>query len=144
MQLVRSFEPESSAQVGFGVRVLLVSADDQSGLIASRLASLGSMIECATEVFTGLEAMHNDPAGYELFVLDCDTCGGIETGIKAVSMLAGTSRHIPAILVSQDCKLQVFSEDPNKPTILRAPLTAVSLRVGFEHALRDRLAMRMI
>ena len=144
MQLVRSFEYDNSAQVGFGVRVLLVSAHDQSGQIATRLASLGSVIEFATEVFTGLESIHNDPAGYELFVLDCDSCGGIEAGLKAVSMLAGTSRHIASILVSQECRLQVFSEDRHKPTILRAPLSAVSLRVGFEHALRDRLAMRMI
>jgi hypothetical protein len=28
------------------------------------------------------------------------------------------------------------------PVTLRAPVSAVSLRVGFEHALRDRLAWR--
>lgn len=144
MQLVRSFEYGSAAQVGFGVRVLLLSTQDRSGLIATRLASLGSAIEFSTELFSALEAIINDPADYGLFVLDCDCFGGIEAGQRAVAMLAGLSRHIPSILVSQACEIQVFSEDPGKPTILRAPLSAVSMRVGFEHALRDRLALRMI
>lgn len=144
MQLVRSFEHQTSAQVGFGIRVMLLTREDQNGLIATRLAGLGSAIEFASELFGGLEAVIDDPAGYGLFVLDCDSFDGIEAGRKAVALLAGMSRHIPSILISTECRAQVFSEERSSPTILRAPLSAVSLRVGFEHALRDRLAMRMI
>jgi len=48
------------------------------------------------------------------------------------------------ILVSRDCPNQVFPAERRAPIVLRAPLSAVSLRVGFEHALRDRLALRVI
>lgn len=143
MQLVRSFERQHSAQVGFGIRTMLLSAEDRIGPITKRLAGLGSVIEHATEMFASLEAMINDPADYGLFVLDCDAFDGIEAGKKAVCMLSAVTRSIPSILISRECKVQVFSEERAHPTILRSPLTAVSLRVGFEHALRDRLAIRI-
>jgi hypothetical protein len=38
--------------------------------------------------------------------------------------------------------VQVFPEDRSAPILLRAPLSAVSLRVGFEHALRERRLWR--
>ena len=144
MQLIRSFEHEDAAQVGFGIRVLLLSAELDDGPIAGRLAGLGSKIEHAQEIYAGLAAMIDDPAGYGLFVLDCDSFGGIEAGRKAVLMLDDTARRIPVILVSRDCGQQSFPEERGTPTILRAPLSAVSMRVGFEHALRDRLATRLM
>ncbi len=46
------------------------------------------------------------------------------------------------ILISRDCAAQVFPDDPLDAVQLRAPLSAVSLRVGFEHALRERMFWR--
>jgi hypothetical protein len=57
-------------------------------------------------------------------------------------MLGEVARRLPVILVSRECQQQQFPEDRGDAVVLRAPLSAVSLRVGFEHALRDRLLMR--
>ncbi len=144
MQLVRSFEYNHAAPVGFGVRALLVSGVTADNLIRHRLAGLGSVVEMTDDLFIGLEAVLEDPAGYGLLVIDCDAIGGIDAGRRAFAMLGEMSRRMPVILVSSECKDQMFPEDRSAPVTLRAPLSMVSMRVGFEHALRDRLSIRMI
>ncbi len=144
MQLIRSFDQDNAALVGFGIRVMLLSKQSQEGPLARRLAGLGGMLEHCQEMYEALEAVIEDPAGYGLFVLDCDEFGGIEAGRKAVTMMGELARRIPVILISKECQDQSFPQDRGAPTMLRAPLSSVSLRVGFEHALRDRLAVRLI
>jgi hypothetical protein len=141
MQVVRSFEQEDAALVGFGIRVMLVTGQPDTGPITRRLAGLGGQVELSHELFEGLAAVIDDPAGYGLLVMDCDTIGGLEAGLRAFSMLGETARRLPVILISSDCAKQTFPEERNAPTLLRAPLSAVAARVGFEHALRDRLAV---
>lgn len=141
MQLIRSFPHGQAAQVGFGIRVMMVTQQGEGGVIAARLAGLGSLLEVTDEVFAGLEAVIDDPLGYGLFVLDCDCVGGIAAGRRAVAMLTGGRRRVPVILISRECTVQSFPEDRDSPTLLRAPVSAVALRVGFEHALRERLAL---
>lgn len=143
MQVVRSFKSDDATHVGFGIRSMLLTDQGESGPIASRLAGLGSKVEVSQELFSALEALIEDPAGYGLFVMDCDCFGGIGAGRKAVALLGGLARRVPVILVSAECGQQVFPENRGEPTMLRLPLSAVSLRVGFQHALRDRLTMRM-
>ena len=142
MQLVRSFDQSHAAQVGFGIRVLLVTADLQSP-VRQKLAGLGSLVELTADLFQGLESAIDDPADYGLFVIDCDSIGGLAAGRRAFSMLGEVARRLPVILISGDCQQQQFPEDRSSAVVLRAPLSAVSLRVGFEHALRDRLLMRV-
>jgi len=43
----------------------------------------------------------HDPAGYALFVIDCDSFGGLELGRKAVAMMAEAAGRVPVILVSR-------------------------------------------
>ena len=143
VQVIRSFKAENATPVGFGVRTMLLTNQNEDGPIASRLGGLGSKVEAARELFAALEALIEDPAGYGLFVRDCDGFGGVDAGIKAVAMLGGLARRIPVILVSAGFSTQTFPEDRGEPTCLRAPISVVSLRVGFEHALRDRLALRI-
>lgn len=144
MQLVRSFEHTHAAPVGFGIRALLVTGMMADNVIRHRLAGLGSVVEMTDDLFIGLEAVLEDPAGYGLLVIDCDSIGGIDAGRRAFAMLGEMSRRMPVILVSSECKDQMFPEDRSAPVTLRAPLSMVSMRVGFEHALRDRLSIRMI
>lgn len=143
MQLVRSFEHGNAALVGWGIRVMLVTTDGADGVTARRLASLGGQVETVDELFTALGAVMDDPLGYQLLVIDADCIGGIEAGRRAFSMLGNAATKVPVILVSRDCAEQTFPEDRSTPAMLRAPLSAVSLRVGFEHALRDRLSARL-
>ena len=144
MQLIRSFEHENASLVGWGVRVMLLTAEGDDGPTARRLAGLGGRVETATELYAALSAMIDDPAGYALFVVDCDAFGGLAAGKKAFGMLGTLAEKMSVILVSRDCPQQIFPDDRCTPTLLRAPVSAVSLRVGFEHALRERSGLRMI
>jgi len=145
MQLIRTIEQDEATLVGYGIRVLFLSAQQGlEGNIPRRLAGLGGVIKLHNALFAALEAVIDDPAGYGVFVIDCDSLGGLEVGRKAVAMMGETLRRVPAILISAECREQSFPQDRMAPTLLRAPLSAVSMRVGFEHALRDRLSIRMI
>lgn len=128
-----------ATQVGFGVRTLLISTAGVQGPIGRKLAGLGCQIDGATELFAGLDAVFDDPSYYGLVVIDCDVAGGLQAGLRAHAMLEVTQRCLPVILVSSDCTEQTFPESRYAPTTLRAPLSAISLRVGFEHAMRERL-----
>lgn len=142
MQVIRSIETEDATLVGWGIRVLLLSSGGEHGLTSRRLAALGGRVEVEEELFAALSAVIDDPAGYALFVIDCDDIGGLEAGKRAVQMLGDVARRVPVILVSRDCGEQRFPNDRSAPTLLRAPLSSVALRVGFEHALHDRLYYR--
>ena len=144
MQVIRSLEHENAALVGWGVRVLLLSSEGEAGLTRRRLAGLGGKVDVVDELFTALSELIDDPTGYGLFVVDCDgaNVGGLEAARRAVQMLGEGAERVPVILVSHECGEQRFPNDRSTPTVLRAPLTSVSLRVGFEHALHDRLFFR--
>ena len=144
MQVFRSFDPQNAAVAGWGIRVLLLGENAMEGRAVRHLASLGSSVETTDELYTALSAVIDDPVGYGLFVIDCDGIGGLEAGRKAVQVLNGADSKVPVILVSKECGEQIFPQDRRAPTMLRAPLSSVAMRVGFEHALRDRFNTRMI
>lgn len=137
MQLFRQIDTQSAALVGWGVRVMLVSPEaDQT---AARIAGFGGLVETEADLFAAVEAMHSDTTGYGVFLMDCDAYGGLEAGRRAVALLGRAAEQAKVILLSREVQQQVFPEDGGRPILLRAPVSAVSLRVGFEHALRDRL-----
>lgn len=142
MQYVRSFDQHSAAQVGFGIRMMIVSADRHDNPLLKRLAGLGGKLELSEEIFIGISAVIDDPAGYGLCVIDCDAIGGLAAGRRAHALLADVVLRVPVILISSECEAQEFPEERGQPVLLRAPASGVAMRVGFEHALRDRLALR--
>jgi hypothetical protein len=144
MQLFQNLDAGNAYAVGLGIKVLVLTSPQAGSSLSRRIASLGGQIEVLHELFAGLEAIIDDPAGYGLLVIDCDDMGGIETVRKSVTLLASTGRRFPVLLFSNEVALHSFPEDSAVPTTLRAPVSTVSLRVGFEHALRDRLAFRSI
>ena len=143
MQIIRTFERGEATKVGWAARVLLLSTEVENGPITRALAGLSSVIDVVDELFAALSEVLDDPAGYALLVVDCDSdcVGGLEAAERAVIMLSEVMSRVPVILISQECRLQQFPADRLKPTLLRAPLSAVSMKVGFEHALRDRLGV---
>lgn len=143
MNLFRNIDHSTASVVGFGLRTLLISPAGLGGQVAVRLAGLGSVLECREELYAGLELIMDDPAGYALVVIDCDGLGGRAAGLRAHSMLDVTQRCVPVILISAECSQQVFPESRYEPVQLRAPLSAVSLRVGFEHALQERFMLAL-
>ena len=143
MQIIRSFEQGDATAIGLGVRVLVLSSEGEEGQISRRLARLGGKVDQVGELFVALSELMDDPAGYGLFVVDCDCAGvgGLEAAQRAVQMLATMSQRVPVILISGEVRDHSFPSD-RSATILRAPISAVSLKVGFEHALRERLFTR--
>lgn len=144
MQMFRPME-EDAALVGWGVRVLLLAdpGANRTEEITRRVAGFGGLVEEQHELFAAMAALLDDPSGYGMVMMDCDFFGGLETGQRALSLLRGSGLRLPAILLSSEVKGgQSFPEDRLEPILLRAPVSAVSLRVGFEHALRERMIWR--
>ena len=141
MKHLRAVKSEKATLVGWGVRVLML-ADGVDRGAEERLVGLGGKVDTETELYTALAAMMDDPLGYGLFVMDTDAFGGIEAGLRAFQMLRAADVRIPVILVGKDCGRQVFPEERSAPILLQAPVSMVSLRVGFEHALHDRIIWR--
>ena len=142
MQVLRSTEQLYIAPVGLNIRVMMVGGDQAGTGLFNRLAQLGGSIDANLDLFTGLEAVIDDPAGYGLLVVDCDHIGGLEAGRRAHMLMGTAATRVPVILVSRDCKTQEFPEERGKPVVLRGPVTSLSMRMGFEHALRDRYPLR--
>lgn len=140
MQMIRQ-PMHDAVPVAWGVRALLVAADGAEAAI-QRIAELGGTVERADELFTGLDAAIDDPSGYGLFVMLCDGIGGLAAGQRAFALLRAAGCRMPVILASSDCEAQMFPDDHDAPVTLRAPFSQLALRLGFEHALRDRLLWR--
>lgn len=144
MQFFRQEDAEISAIVGWGVRVLLLSPSEQAqdSKVGVRIAGLGGAVEIENEAFAALDTLIQDSTGYGLFVIECDAFGGLAAARNLVSLLHKGGVSMPILLVSADCVEQEFPADSHHPVVLRAPVSAVSLRVGFEHAMRDRLVFQ--
>lgn len=141
MAHLRAIKFERTALVGRGVRVMMLTdGSDQNA--QARLVALGGSVEVETELYTALAVMMDDPLGYGLFVMTTDAFGGIAAGLRAFRMLRAADVRLPVILVGRDCDRQVFPDERSAPIMLQAPLSMVSLRVGFEHALQDRVIWR--
>lgn len=138
MQVLRAIDTEPAALVGWGVRVMVLSPDGGESRTIERIAGLGGRVEVESDLYTAVETLNDDATGYGLFVMECDGFGGLEAGARAVAMMGRAVERMPVILVSSEVAVQTFPET-HAPVLLRAPLSAVALRVGFEHALRERL-----
>lgn len=142
MHVMRTAGQESAELVGWGIRVLTLTADPlrEGSATARRLGGLGGVVEVEDELFAALEKLIDDPRGYGLCVLECDAFGGVERVERALALMGGAAGSVPVILLSAECREQIFPEDRHEPILLRAPVSAVALRVALQHALRDRMA----
>lgn len=139
MNLFNTFDPQQSSVVGFGIRSLLISEIGGSSPLMQRLAGLGCRVEVIEDIYSALDRVADGPDELQLIVVDCDFAGGLALGQRAYALLRATGRCIPMILVSCEISVQQFPSSRYEPTILRAPLSSVALRVGFEHALQEQL-----
>lgn len=143
MQVIRHFDADFATPVGFGLRVLQIGAPDHGHLITNRLARLGGRVDLVAKLCTAMEGIINDPSDYGLCVIDCDSTGGLAAGRQAAALLCESMSCIPVILVSNECRQQEFPISRNRPVVLRGPVSTISMRVGLEHAMRDKIAVRM-
>ena len=141
MNLYDTFDPSSASVVGFGVNTLLISTEASGGPLARRLAGLGCRTETCDELYLALDSIVDGPQHYELIVVDCDSTGGLAVGQRAHALLKANGRHSPLILLSNEITSHDFPHSRYEPTVLRAPISVVSLRVGFEHAMQEHFLM---
>lgn len=138
MQVFRPVDYVPATLVGRGLRVMLTGTQENSP-VADKLARLGGAVEVEPEAFMALSMVMDDPHGYSLFVIDADGLGGADEAQRICGLLKGAFPRLPVIIVGGHVGEQSFPEDIERPVRLRAPVSAVSLRVGFEHALRERM-----
>jgi hypothetical protein len=138
MQAFRPVDYVPATLVGRGLRVMLTGAAEDSP-VADKLARLGGAVEAEPEAFMALSMVMDDPQGYGLFVIDADGLGSGNEAQRICSLLKGAFPRLPVIIIGGNTVAQSFPEDIAHPVRLRAPVSSVSLRVGFEHALRERL-----
>lgn len=138
MQVFRPVDYVPATLVGRGLRVMLTGATENS-TVADKLARLGGAVEAEPEAFMALSMVMDDPNGYSLFVIDADGLGGNHEAQRICGLLKGAFPRLPVIIVGGGVGAQSFPEDIEHPVRLRAPVSSVSLRVGFEHALRERM-----
>lgn len=143
MQFFQPILQADAALVGFGLAVMMVAPQgaDATEQKVGRLAGLGCAITVEPDVGLALVAL---AAGtHDLLVIDAEAAGGLPTARAVLSMMRRSGVKTSAIIVSQGVKEQTFPLDPAEPVLLRAPLSAVGLRVAVEYALRDRLPQQM-
>lgn len=136
MQFFRPIEKGDAALVGFGLAVMMVAPQGVPATLqkTGRLAGLGCAITIEPDVGRAMAAMavhHHD-----LLVIDAEAGGGLATARALLSLMRRSGVETPAIIVSQGVPAQAFPDDPGEPVLLRAPLSAVGLRVAVEFALR--------
>lgn len=142
MRAVRPQEHDSAGLVGLGVRVLLLAPESEKSLVR-QIAGFGGSVDHETEMYSALSALIDDPADWDMFIMSCDAFGGLDAGKRAFAILCDVSDRLPVILVTSECGRQSFPEDRQLPILLRTPASAVSLRVGMEHAVRGRLGWKL-
>lgn len=142
MLVMSKAQPQPLWRGGRAVQVLLCTGEASDGPLAQRIADLGGVVEEVDELYTALSHVLEDPAGYHLLVIDCDsaTAADYRAAQEAVRKLGEVISRVPVILISRDCREHQFPQDRLAATRLSAPVSPLSLRMGFEHALRDRLA----
>lgn len=142
MSLFNSFDQSAASVVGFGISTLLIAGPTSDRTTTRKLSGMGCRVDLCDELYSALDRILDGPEDFDLIVVDCDSIGGFSQGMRAQSLLISMGRCIPMILISAECSTQTFPLGRYEPTVLRAPLSAISLRVGFEHAMQERLLMQ--
>jgi hypothetical protein len=127
----------------FGVRVMLL-AERAEGVTAQRLADYGSLVDTETEFYAALSAILDDPMGYDLFVMECDAFGGVEAAERAIATLIAAEAKMRVILISQEFDAPAYPMGRRAAVSLPDSVAEASFRIGFDHVLRDRVALRLV
>ncbi len=81
--------------------------------------------------------------GYDIFVMDCDGYGGIAGAERAISSLIAGDARVRVILVSREFDVPVYPLGRRTAVCLPEDVSDASFRIGFDHVLRDRAAIKI-
>jgi len=133
VQMIFPPEQDENVLAGWAVSVLVVSGIAGGGLAARRLAALGAKVEVQAGLCGALVRLAAG-GNIDLLVIDCDHAGGVDAGRGAFECLVRAGLRMPVMLISSDCAEQTFPLRQEAPCHLRAPVSAVALRIGLEVA----------
>lgn len=143
MRTLARTEVRQISSHSFGVRVMLLAPEAQCAT-ARRLTEFGGLVEVENEFYAAMSAMIDDPMGYDLFVMECDAFGGMPAAEKAISTLIAADAKMRVMLISSDFDIPAYPLGRRTAVCLPNPASEASLRIGFDHVLRDRVPMRLI
>lgn len=139
MQVFRPSMEDDAALVGWGASVLFATSEAEAGPTVRRLAGMGAHVTVQRELYDVLSQLLDDPKDADMLVIDCDCFGGIAVGRRAFAILAEGGLRLPVILLSSACTEQRLGTGRDSAMLLRAPASAVALRIAFESAFQGRL-----
>jgi hypothetical protein len=125
-----------------GVRVMLLT-DNADGVTGQRLSDYGSLVETADDLQDAVTAVLRDRFGYDLFVMECDSFGGITGAERAIAGLIAGDAKMRVMLVSREFDVPVYPLGRRTAVCLPEDVSDASFRIGFDHVLRDRVAVTM-
>jgi hypothetical protein len=134
----RSFAPHT-----LGVRVMLLTGRPD-GESAQRLVGYGGLVDISSTLPTALAAILDDPLGYDLFVMDCDAFGGITGAEQAISTLIAAAARMRVMLISREFDVPTYPLGRRTAVCLPDTVGNEGFRLGFDHVLRDRVAMTLM
>jgi hypothetical protein len=125
-----------------GVRIMLLT-DQTDGRTGQLLSDFGSLVDVSSELEDAVSTVLRDAMGYDIFVMDCDGFGGITGAERAISSLIAGDARIRVILVSREFDVPVYPLGRRTAVCLPEDVSDASFRIGFDHVLRDRAAIKI-
>lgn len=136
MQIFRLKQEIDQSEKPFSAMV--VSREGPLGGTTRRLVAMGGVPEVVDELYDGLGAFADDHRAADLLVVDCDGFGGLDAVRRAVGRLCPNDLRAPVVLISADCREQIFPMRRAEPIVLRAPLSKIALRLALETVFQGR------
>lgn len=117
---------------GRRLRALLASAEGPGAAARHRLVALGAEVEAHAQLYDALAVLADDPRAAQVLVVDCDGFGGVGPVALAIGRVQGLDAGVPVVLITRRCPEQEFPSRRRGPVVLRAPVSALALRLALE------------
>jgi hypothetical protein len=143
VQIYARTDGQVAAHRGPAVRVMLLT-DRPDGVTARRLVSYGSLVDVEERLEDAVAGIVGDAIGYDLFVMDCDAFGGLAGAENAVASLISAQARMRIMLISGDFDVPAYPMGLRSAVSLPETTPEPLFRRGYDHALRDRNAVRIM
>jgi hypothetical protein len=134
MQAIHLRDFGYNAQVLRRGRAIFVGVPDRQPC----LEALGLRVEAYAEVFTAFSDMLDDSSGLTLFMLDCDSVGGIGAAQRLVVRLRGFLPQVAVVLLARTAPAGL-QDLQDGPIVVNPMQGGMAIQSAVRHALRDRL-----
>ena len=112
--------------------VLLVGSSGREGYTARALDRFGLQPELIDTIPEAISLLQEAPSPSALLIMRCRGSMALQAGRRLWADLRRLGRARPVVLISEACQGQSFPCRSEGPIILRAPVSALALRLAFE------------